>query len=99
MCETGVYCPKHRRDESIDYDSRRLNSNQRGYDSKWYRARGQFLAKHPICAQCEREGRITPATVVDHIIPHRGDRKLFWDAGNWQPLCKRCHDRKTASGQ
>ena len=32
---------------------------------------------------------------VDHIIPHRGDQKLFWDRNNWQALCKPCHDRKT----
>lgn len=32
------------------------------------------------------------ATVVDHIVPHRGDPVLFWDERNWQPLCKRCHD-------
>lgn len=35
------------------------------------------------------------ATVVDHIIPHRGNEELFWDEDNWQGLCKRCHDRKT----
>lgn len=37
-----------------------------------------------------------PATVVDHIIPHRGDPELFWAVWNWQPLTKRAHDRKTA---
>jgi 5-methylcytosine-specific restriction endonuclease McrA len=35
------------------------------------------------------------AQVVDHITPHRGDPAKFWDAANWQALCKRCHDRKT----
>lgn len=35
------------------------------------------------------------ATVVDHIIPHRGDQKLFWDRGNWQPLCEHHHNVKT----
>jgi 5-methylcytosine-specific restriction protein A len=34
--------------------------------------------------------------VVDHIIPHKGDKDLFWDSNNWQPLCKTCHDEKTA---
>jgi 5-methylcytosine-specific restriction endonuclease McrA len=24
---------------------------------------------------------------------------LFWDKTNWQALCKRCHDQKTATGQ
>ena len=40
---------------------------------------------------------IVRATVVDHIIPHKGDQKLFWDTRNWQPLCKPCHDKKTAT--
>jgi 5-methylcytosine-specific restriction protein A len=39
---------------------------------------------------------VTVATVVDHILPHRGDRVLFWDRSNWQALSKKCHDRKTA---
>ena len=44
----------------------------------------------------ERLGR---RTVVDHIVPHRGDARLFWDEDNWQPLCKSCHDRKTGGGR
>ena len=55
-----------------------------------------FLAAHPLCALCQRDGRVMPAAVVDHITPHRGDQTLFWDESNWQPLCKRCHDAKTA---
>nr|WP_244485255.1 HNH endonuclease signature motif containing protein [Pseudolabrys sp. Root1462] len=42
---------------------------------------------------CEGQGLTVAATVVDHIIPHKGDQKLFWDIeGNWQPLCKFHHD-------
>ena len=54
-----------------------------------------YLAAHPLCEKCLKEGRYTKATVVDHIKPHRGDPKLFWDPDNWQTLCKRCHDKKT----
>ena len=43
-------------------------------------------------------GVVTPAAVVDHVLPHRGDWSLFWDESNWQPLCKPCHDAKTAAG-
>jgi len=32
------------------------------------------------------------ATVADHIVPHKGDLKLFWDERNWQGLCAPCHD-------
>ena len=31
------------------------------------------------------------------MVPHHGDMTLFWDEENWQALCKRCHDAKTAS--
>ena len=54
--------------------------------------------QHPLCAFCQAEGKIVPATVVDHIIPHRGDQRLFWDQTNWESLCKECHDKKTGSG-
>lgn len=68
-------------------------SSQRGYGYKWQKAREAYLSKHPLCVYCEREGRVTAATVVDHKVPHRGDMKLFWDSdNNWQSLCKPCHD-------
>ena len=35
---------------------------------------------------------------LDHIIPHRGDMKLFWDESNWQALCESCHDHKIGHG-
>jgi 5-methylcytosine-specific restriction protein A len=41
-------------------------------------------------------GRLEPAIIVDHIVPHRGDPVLFWDEGNWAAMCKPCHDGKTA---
>lgn len=41
---------------------------------------------------CELDGRIMAATVVDHIVPHKGDQQLFWDQSNWQPLCERHHN-------
>jgi 5-methylcytosine-specific restriction enzyme A len=63
------------------------------YGRQWRKARALFLAEQPLCAYCHREGRVTAATVVDHVTPHRGDPGLFWDAGNWQPLCKIHHDR------
>jgi len=78
---------------------RRPSARRRGYTRRWERARRAFLAAHPLCAECLRQGRTRAADVVDHIVPHRGDMRLFWDMDNWQALCKRCHDRKTGRGQ
>ncbi len=96
LCEKGVYCKEHAPQHS--YDRRRGNATERGYNGEWRTERRRFLSAHPLCAECLKEKRLTAATVVDHIIPHRGDMKLFWDQNNWQPLCKLCHDKKTGSG-
>lgn len=65
----------------------RPSAAERGYGSAWAKARAGFLRHHPNCAECAKEGLIVRASVVDHIVPHRGDQRLFWDTSNWQPLC------------
>ena len=92
LCDSGVYCREH-----SQYSSDRLRGNaaERGYDGKWRTSRDRYLRRNPLCVQCLKEGIITPATVVDHVVPHRGNRTLFWDEHNWQALCKSCHDKKT----
>jgi len=86
------YCEKHKK-EMMKIQNER---SSKMYTYKWRKASKEFLKKHPLCAQCQREGRLTPATEVDHIKPHGGDRSLFWNKKNWQPLCKSCHSKKTA---
>ena len=46
---------------------------------------------------CGQEGRVKAASVVDHVIPHKGNEALFFDAGNLSSLCKACHDRHKQS--
>ena len=77
--------------------SNRLSPSKRGYNSRWNKARKAYLAVNPLCKRCSESERVTSATIVDHIIPHKGDQELFWDRSNWQGLCKQCHDRKTAT--
>lgn len=92
----GGRCEKHKRQEQRRYDKQRGTAAQRGYDARWQKARLSHLKANPLCVFCLKENRLTPATVVDHIVPHKGDYNLFWDKNNWQSLCKRCHDIKTA---
>ena len=56
---------------------------------------GKNQFEDPYERLANEEGHITMATVVDHIKPHRGDHKLFWDRSNWQPLCEHHHNVKT----
>ena len=74
----------------------RPSSSALGYGPAWRKARAAFLRAHPFCRACAAErGHEIRATEVDHIQPHGGDQRLFWSRPNWQPLCKRCHARKT----
>lgn len=91
------FCPDCLSKRRAADDQRRGSAAERGYGTRWQKARATYLASHPLCKQCGERGLIVRATVVDHIIPHKGDQKLFWDARNWQPLCKPCHDKKTAT--
>lgn len=72
--------------------SEKTSSAQRGYGYRWQKAREGWLRRHPLCEYCKRQGKVTLATIMDHIKPHRGDLELFWDRTNWQSLCKDCHD-------
>lgn len=75
----------------------RGSREERGYDHRWRKATKAYLNAHPLCVRCSAQNRVAGSEVVDHIIPHKGDRGLFWDISNWQALCKRCHDRKSAT--
>lgn len=69
----------------------RKTAAQRGYGHRWRKESRKFLAMNPWCS-LHGGGCTLLATVVDHIRPHRGDMRLFWDHSNWQGLCKHCHD-------
>ena len=57
----------------------------------WRNLRASVLSEEPLCRMCDQQGRVTAATVVDHVREHKGDRKLFFDRENLQPLCASCH--------
>lgn len=68
--------------------------HKRGYGWTWEKLRDMVLADEPLCRQCGAVGLVAAAVTVDHILPKA------WggmdDMDNLQPLCKQCHDDKTA---
>ena len=58
--------------------------------ARWQRLRRHQLREHPLCKFCLAQGRVVPATVVDHVVPHRGDWTKFC-TGALQSLCDLCH--------
>lgn len=95
-----VFRPAHlpsREAQARAYDARRTADKpwRRWYwTARWRRIAKAQLATHPLCAMCERDGRVTAATVCDHAVPHRGHPVLFWN-GPFESLCDaapwRCH--------
>jgi len=91
------YCEKHKNLQN-SAENRKIFT-QRGKSAQWHslyesqewrKRRAMFLKKYPVCFICGK-----PATIADHIIPHRGDLTLFYDESNLQPMCQSCHSRKT----
>jgi 5-methylcytosine-specific restriction protein A len=102
LVPTGTRCATHARQQ----DLRRGSQRERGYTHAWEITAARFKRSYPLCGQrpndrppvmsrCHDEGRVTVATCVDHVAPHRGDPGRFWDPGNWQSLCDACHSAKT----
>lgn len=94
------WCPKHKPEPR---QARRKDSL--GYHS-WYskriwteHLRPDQLTREPFCRVCAARGIRTRATVVDHVVPFRGDWDLFVSPANHQSLCKYHHDQKTAREQ
>ena len=96
--QSSGYCKVHaeiKAKQKAIADRNRGTRTERGYSNRWLKASATYLAQHPLCVECLKQGITKPATEVDHIIPHKGNSQLFWDTNNWQSLCHECHSRKT----
>lgn len=94
------WCDKHR--PAPRKSRKRASAEYHSWYSKpiWTdRLRPAQLVREPFCRVCAAKGWRTKATVVDHIVPFRGDWDLFVSASNHQSLCKFHHDQKTAREQ
>lgn len=76
------------------------------HTSKWVHLRKEILTAHPLCQECEKEGRIEAATEVHHVRPveeavNMADkRQRMYDPHNLQALCHSCHVKiHTAAGR
>lgn len=81
-----------RREAKREADERRGSARERGYTWRWDKASKTHLGHHPLCAYCALEGRIEPATLVDHLYPHAVYEGVFWLTHWWVSACKPCHD-------
>lgn len=67
--------------------------------SRWRKLRESQLMEHPLCEECMKSGKVTPATEVHHIqeISQAGSRleamDIAFDSNNLMSLCEECHQR------
>ena len=88
-------CQDHRRPprtwQPPNYESTRIRGG------RLQQLRERLFQRQPLCVHCERDGRVTPATIRDHIVPlAEGGRDVD---DNVQALCVDCHDLKTQAEQ
>ena len=66
---------------------------------KWRKFSSAYKKRHPLCAECEREGIITQTEVTDHLVRYVHGGPGF-DLNNlndedFQPLCNKHHNSRS----
>ena len=71
--------------------------------TKWRKARLAHLQKEPLCQECLKKGKITPADSVHHKVSPFKDMKINWTLGlddnNLESICQECHAELHAKEQ
>ena len=88
-------CQNHAKKADKNY--RRFEGDPRinvRYNRAWRKIRNAYIVVHPLCEQCQKNGRLTPTQEVHHILPLSKDGTH--DFNNLMALCKPCHSRISA---
>ena len=94
LAEREQYCAEHQKvmDKQYNQYERDPASNKR-YGRAWKRIRDRYIKAHPLCEECQKQGKLTPAEEVHHILPlSRGGTNA---EDNLMALCHSCHARIT----
>lgn len=91
----GRYCEEHAAMMNKQYEKyNRDPDTRRRYGRAWKRIRDKYVAAHPLCEMCQKNGKLTPTEEVHHILPlSRGGTHA---ESNLMALCKSCHSEITA---
>lgn len=89
------YCAEHTKIAERNYRKYERDPEiDKRYGREWRRIRARYVAEHPLCEQCQKNGRLTPTQEVHHIQPlSKGGTHDF---SNLMALCKPCHSRISA---
>lgn len=86
---------EHRGDDPAQREADRLRTSGR-----WKRARQYKLQRAPLCERCRREGRVVPASDVNHRVPvvdlvRRGESHRAFELQLLESICRRHHNIET----
>jgi 5-methylcytosine-specific restriction protein A len=90
----SYFCVNHGGARAIQLGEKRKALAAKYGSKQWKQFRQIHLSKYPLCARCQSLGKITPASDVDHIIPHKMNIDK-WMGNRFQSLCRPCHSIKT----
>jgi len=79
---------QHKRPERNRQQGRALHTGSK----RWRTLRALVLQQEPLCRECAKDDILRAATQVDHVDGDDSNN----DLSNLQPLCHRCHSKKTA---
>lgn len=86
---------KHPYNPKYNKQADRAKSNARYNTKQWEVLRIRQLSRYPLCIGCQSEGRVVPATVVDHLFAwtHLSEQAFY--INRFQSLCATHHATKT----
>ena len=95
LADSEQYCAAHKKVVTKHYNQyQRDPASHKRYGRSWKRIRDRYIKAHPLCEECDRNGRIKAAEEVHHIQPlSKGGGN---ESSNLMALCKSCHSRITA---
>jgi 5-methylcytosine-specific restriction enzyme A len=90
----GCYCEKHQKVIDSKYNKERAFLMKKRYGKQWKMIRDRYIKLHPLCEQCQRNGRLTEAQEVHHIVPLTNGGTH--EESNLMAICTSCHSTITA---
>lgn len=86
------YCSEHEAVARRNYNKyERAPEVNKTYGRAWKRIRDRYVASHPLCEMCQREGRLVPVEEVHHKLPVSKGGTHSRD--NLMSLCRSCHNK------
>jgi len=80
------------------YFQQPVSISQKIYNSTlWKKLRNAYIAEFPLCEECMKHGRVTPADAVHHRVPFLSGNtqqeieSLAYDYNNLMSVCSQCH--------